>query len=186
MPILALGIVCVFLYLAKNNHNKLALAAIMPDLPITERQVERILTKEMQITDNIRWNKKQNYNTWEAKIDVKHPQRKIALEIRITVNDSDRGKYSINLLLYRYYRIRACCVRGSHVNPHTDTNRWHQETHTHRWTDVCRGMWAYTTKGASTETMEEVFRAFCRQCGITFSGKWQELPKKQSALFEKE
>jgi Pyruvate/2-oxoacid:ferredoxin oxidoreductase delta subunit len=155
----------------------------MAEAPITEHELDRILSQPMEIIDNVIWQRKPNNSWLEAVLKVKHPQRGVTLEIRLSVNDLDRGKYSFSLLLWGGHRIRGLDVNGSHRNTHTDRNRWNQELHKHKWTDICHGSWAYTPDDITIQTMEDAFRSFCKECGITFKGRWTDPPARQTTLF---
>lgn len=146
----------------------------MAEAPITEREIDQILSETMEILDDVIWQRKQN-NVWlESTLKVRHLQRQIKLELRLSVNDLDRDKCSFSLILWGSHRIRGLDVAGSHKNNHIDNNRWNQELHKHKWTDACRGSWAYTPQNFPIQTMEESFREFCIECGITFNGNWSE------------
>jgi len=75
-------------------------------------------------------------------------------------------------------------VNGSHTNKHTDTNKWKNKTHKHRWTDVCHESWAYTPTDVKTSTLKEAFNSFCKECNIDFKGEFRALPGRQMTLFE--
>lgn len=156
----------------------------MAEAPITEHELDQILSQAMEIVDDVIWQRKQNDSWFESTLKVNHPQRGISLEMRLSVNELDRGKYAFSLLLWGAHRIRGLDVAGSHKNNHTDNNRWNQELHKHRWTDICRGSWAYTPDEIPAQSMEEAFRAFCNECGIVFNGRWMELPPQQMTLLD--
>lgn len=150
----------------------------MLEAPITEHEIDQILRAPIKILDNVIWQKKQNNIWFESILKVIHPQRGIRLEMRLSVNDLDRNKYSFSLL-WDIHRIRGLDLGGSHKNNHTDNNRWNQELHKHKWTDTCRGSWAYTPQNFPIQTIEESFKEFCRESGISFNGKWSNPPHSQ-------
>jgi len=156
----------------------------MAEAPITEHELTQILSQPMEIVDDIVWQRKQNTSWFGAVLKVRHPQRGITLEMRLSVNEMDRGKYSFSILLWGCHRIRGIDINGSHKNSHTDNNRWIQELHKHKWTDICHGAWAYTPHDLLAWTMKEDFRSFCDECGIYFKGRWTDLPPQQATLFE--
>lgn len=78
----------------------------MAEAPITEHEIDKILRHPMEIVDDVVWQRKQNNSWFEAILKVKHPQRGISLDMRLSLNELDRGKYSFSLLLWGSHRIR--------------------------------------------------------------------------------
>lgn len=155
----------------------------MAEAPITAHEIEQILSQPMEIIGDVGWQNKQNNSWYETTMKVSHPSKDISLEMRISVNEFDKKKYSFSLLLWGAHRIRALDAGGSHQNKHTDKNRWIQDLHKHKWTDQCHGAWAYSPDDILVRDIESAFRSFCDECGIRFNGRWHDPPRKQISLF---
>lgn len=152
----------------------------MPPL-ITETRVEDLLRQPMTASGRVRWRQKRGW--WEATIPVSHPDPGVRLRLIITVNDRIRSKASVSLLLDGGYRIRGLDLGGSHENKHTDRNVWYHQVHKHKWTDACRGAWAYTPAEISNDvSLEQAFLLFCAECGIEFRGTWHDPPPVQTRI----
>lgn len=149
--------------------------------PVTEAQVAALLAVALAIDQPVEWRGKRNDVWVEASLRVRHPERRVGLEVRITANLLAREKFSIVLLLSGEHRIRAVDFGSSHANYHTDGNRWVHETHEHVWTDICRDSWARSAIDFPA-LLEDAFRAFCAGSGINFTGRWQDLPPIQLGM----
>jgi len=153
----------------------------MARIPLTEIEVNKILSSPKDIIENIDWIPSGSWHKCELNVGNK---LKVDLKLFINVNSRIPALYSLSLILSNCYRIAGLDVNGSHTNKHTDRNKWKNETHKHRWTDVCRDSWAYTATDIVTLSIEEAFSTFCKECNINFRGNFRTLPPKQMTLFE--
>src|SRR5205823_2862628 len=109
---------------------------------------------------------------------------KANLKLCLNWNTEEPSLFSFSLILSNAYRIRGLDFNGSHKNRHTDATRWLAETHKHKWTDLCRDSFAYTPRDITAEHIEEVFRQFCAECNIEFTGRFASAPPRQLSLPE--
>ena len=152
----------------------------MPAAPLTEAEIDALLAQPMEISGRVQWVQKSNDVWAEATLAVRHPRREVNLTVRMTVNLVASEKFALSLLLDNSQRIRGVDVRGNHENKHTDNNRWVQQTHEHRWTDLCHGTWAAEPEPFPGQP-EPPFAAFCGTVGIRFTGVWGFAQKGPSA-----
>jgi len=153
----------------------------MARISLTEMQVNNILKSPKDITEDINWI---TLGSWhKCELNVRN-RLKVDLKLFINVNSKIPSLYSLSLILNNRYRIVGLDVNGSHTNKHTDTNKWKNKTHKHRWTDVCHESWAYTPTDVKTSTLKEAFNSFCKECNIDFKGEFRTLPGRQMTLFE--
>jgi hypothetical protein len=82
----------------------------------------------------------------------------------------------------RNFPISRFDAGGSHQNRHTNNERWLDQGHKHRWTDLCRDSFAYTPSDIDTSSIASAFRSFCKEIGVEFEGKVEPLPPSQTAL----
>lgn len=153
----------------------------MPAAPITETEVTAILSQEMRIDESVQWLPKTDRVYVEASLRVRHPQRNIALTLKLTQNRLAQRKFSISLLLNGAHRIVRLDVNGSHANWHTDSNRWTLQIHEHLWTDACHGQWARSVNVVGNDLLT-AFEDFCSRHVILFEGRWADPPAMQLGL----
>jgi hypothetical protein len=155
----------------------------MASAPLTEAEVDEVLSESMRIEGPVRWVQKSNDVWAEATLQVRHPHRDVSLSLKITVNLLATRKFSFSLLLDSAHRIVGVDVGSGHENRHTDSNRWVDQPHEHRWTDACHGSWARDLD-AFPGTLREAFLAFCERMRIEFGGVWSDPPPAQLGLDE--
>lgn len=158
----------------------------MARIPLTEQEAERILQDRKRITEDVQWRKADEGEFWlKCELDVEN-SLKANLKLHLNWNVEEPSLFSFSLILSNAYRIRGLDFNGSHMNRHSDTTRWMAETHKHKWTDLCRDSFAYTPRDITADGIQEVFRQFCAECNIQFSGRFSSAPPRQLNLPESE
>lgn len=111
------------------------------------------------------------------------------LVMDVAVSKALPGKYTFQLRqtdAAEAVLLRRLDVRGTHTNNASNDERWNFRTHKHRWRDSCGDSFAYTPDDIPDTTAppdspnpgehEEVFKAFCGECGIDDAGAWTAPP----------
>jgi len=155
----------------------------MAQVPLTNFEVNKIIQAPKVVKEDVRWSIGMHQTWVKCELDVKN-KLKANLKLYLNWNNEERSFFSFSLVLNNAYRIAGIDFNGSHKNRHTDNNLWLGKTHKHRWTEKCRGSWAYTPEDITTKKAEDVFKAFCRECNIDFQGRFFEIPPKQELLFK--
>jgi|GEM_PF-2395938 len=149
----------------------------MPRLAITETDCQQILGALKQIEANITWTQKASKAWVTCRVPIVVPSDiKGRVELVMTVNMEEPSKFSFSLLLNNAHRITGLDVNGSHINKCSDGQRWDHQTHKHSWSDTCPGGHAYTPPDISGGSVEEVFRQFCTESKIAFTGAFLPAP----------
>lgn len=147
----------------------------MAKLPITENECNLILSLAKHVSEDVVWVKKANKTWASSKVSVES-NFKGKLDIILTVNMDELSKFSITLLCNSTHRIRGLDMNGSHHNKCSDQSRWNSATHKHSWRDDCPGGHAYTPSDITKIDIGDVFLQFCKECNVTFNGKFNSLP----------
>lgn len=153
----------------------------MARVALTEEQVARILTAPKSLTQDLEWASKGGEFWVACKLEVEN-QLKITLHIHANANLVDRSKYSFSLILSNSYRIASFDAGGSHVNRHTNSEKWLGQPHKHRWTEVCRDSFGYTPSDIDESNIETAFRSFCKEIGVDFAGRFQSVSSTQTLI----
>ena len=154
----------------------------MARIPLTEQEAERIVQDRKRVGEDVQWRKADEGESWlKCELNVENSLR-ANLKLYLNWNTEEPMLFSFSLILSNAYRIRGLDFNGSHKNRHTDRKRWQSETHKHKWTDACRDSFAYTPNDITAELIEEVFRQFCVECNIEFTGGFSSAPPKQLNL----
>ncbi len=155
----------------------------MARIPLTGEEADRIIQVQKQISQDVQWRQDINESWVKCELEVENTM-KVNLKLHLNQNSYEPSLFSFSLILNNAYRIRGLDFNGSHKNRHMDDRQWHAETHKHKWTDRCRDSFAYTPTDITANILEEVFRQFCSECSIEFSGRFRSPPPRQLGLFE--
>lgn len=153
----------------------------MARVALTEEQARRILESPKAASEDVRWVPRGTSCWVGCRLNVEN-QLKVTLHIHANANLIDRAKYSFSLILSNSYRIASFDAGASHINRHSDSNRWLGQPHKHRWTENCRDSFAYTPTDIDHSTLESAFRSFCREIGVDFTGTVEPLPATQQSM----
>lgn len=153
----------------------------MARVAITEQQVGRILAAPKTVIEDVHWEPKGHVHWVGCELAVEN-QVRITLHLHLNANLQDRTKYSFALIASRGHRIAGFDSGSSHVNRHSNNERWLGQAHKHRWTEVCRDSFAYTPADVDNTSVESAFVSFCKETGIEFQGKFAPVPAVQSTL----
>jgi hypothetical protein len=149
---------------------------------LSEAQVDRFCAEGSVLADDVHWTILPSNPNWTQFGGFVDARRETAVRLIMTVSLLRPEKYTL-LLLRGEQVLRRLDVRGSHRNPPaTSGQEWKVQTHKHAWSDGYADKVAYTPPDVRTMTFardeyEVIFRAFCRECGVDFQGRWTDPPK---------
>jgi hypothetical protein len=150
-------------------------------IAITDQEVSRILADQKTVREDVKWQPKGHYHWVGCELPVENNLR-VTLRLHLSANLVDRSKYSFSLVASRAYRIVSFDAGSSHINRHTNDQKWRSEHHKHLWTEICRDSYAYTPSDIDTRNLEQAFRSFCREISVSFQGSIEPLPSLQDKL----
>lgn len=154
-----------------------------PGLKPTEAEVARIVAAEKRIAANIRWNHDTGHNRAWAGFGVAvennggwdlmlYGNRQVVMPYKVSYSLSWRlGETAA-------YRIFSLDINGRHQNQVINRNSWENQTHKQIWKDA-EPKFAYTPAETIPEEPLAIFREFCQECNIVFTGQIGAVPEPQ-------
>ena len=160
----------------------------MPRAKVLEKDVEALLQSsgKLSVQDHHLWKRKANKSWLRADIPILIDDKSIKdLSLKICISASlETDKCDFVLLWNNENCVRRLCVNGSHVNKHTNTERWLRQTHKHKWTDICMDRFAYTPSDITALDIPGQLVQFCAECGIACTATLAPVPASQGELFD--
>jgi uncharacterized protein DUF6978 len=153
----------------------------MARVALTDQQITTILAAPKTVNEDLKWRTRPNASWAGCTLAVEN-DLKMTVQLNANVNLVDRSKYSFALIVSGSYRVAGFDAGGSHVNRHTDNNKWVSASHKHRWTERCRDSFAYTPADIDESSVETAFRSFCNEVGVEFHGSVDSVPVTQTAM----
>lgn len=152
---------------------------LTPEWYPTAAAVARIVAAEKEISESIGWYQDLRQSRDWVKFDVRVVNSgdwNLTLYGRARLVSPYKKSYSLIWTLgTASYRIFSLDVDGRHRNRVLDHNFWENQTHKQIWKDA-EPKFAYTPDEIIPEEPNAVFREFCRECNIIFSGQLGEFP----------
>lgn len=153
----------------------------MPPVRPTEAEVQRIVAARKLVSANIVWHYDPGHNQNWADFGVAVENSggwDLMLYGECQMVMPYKVSYSLSWRLGETaYRIFSLDVKGKHRNRFIDHNYWNDQTHKQIWKDA-EPKFAYTPAETIPEEPLAIFREFCQECNIVFTGQIGAVPNK--------
>lgn len=141
--------------------------------------MRRIVAAEKFVAASIVWNYDSGHNRDWADFRVA-VENSGGWELRLygecQLVEPYKVSYSLSWALgERRHRIFSLDVNGKHRNRFIDHNVWEDQTHKQIWKDA-EPKFAYTPAEVIPEEPLAIFREFCQECNIVFTGQIGAVP----------
>ena len=151
----------------------------MPQVRLTQAEVQRILELEKRVSANIVWKHDDTHNQDWAVFEVAVKNEggwELKIYGKAQIVTPHKVSYSLSWPLGdETHRIFSLDVKGRHKNKVINRKEWKGETHKQVWKDK-EPNYAYTPAETIPEDPNAAFLEFCEECNIKFTGQIGDVP----------